>query len=84
MVPIEVVMKPAFTLETWWWNDTGETPKGNILPRWWINFVKDYPDRKDWHRVLKKTATYKIKSNGTIRLVFNSYDDLSFFILRYS
>ena len=76
-------MKPAFNLETWWWGD-GNTPSGRTVPTWWMNFVKDYPDTKDWHRVLKKTATYKIKNNGTIRLVFNSYDDLSFFILRYS
>ena len=76
-------MKPAFNLETWWWGD-GETPKGNKVPRWWMNFVKDYPNSKDWHRVLKKTATYIIKNNGMIRLVFNSYDDLSFFMLRYS
>lgn len=76
-------MKPAFNLETWWWGD-GQTARGNKVPRWWMNFVKDYPDSKDWHRVLKKTATYKIKNNGMIRLVFNSYDDLSFFILRYS
>ena len=75
-------MKPAFNLETWWWGD-GETPKGNIIPRWWINFVKEYPNSKDWHRVLKKSATYKLKTNGTIRLVFNSHDDLSFFILRW-
>lgn len=83
MVPIEVVMKPAFNLETWWWGN-GETPKGNILPRWWINFVNEYPDSKDWYRVLKKSATYRIKNNGMIRLVFNSPDELSFFILRWS
>ena len=77
-------MKPAFTLDTWWWGDNLGAKTGKVIPRWWMNFVKDYPDRKDWHRVLKKTATYKIKNNGTIRLVFNSYDDLSFFILRYS
>ena len=76
-------MKTAFNLETWWWGD-GETPKGNILPRWWINFVKEYPDTKDWPRVLKKSATYRIKNNGMIRLVFHGPDELSFFILRYS
>ena len=76
-------MKPAFNLDTWWWGD-GNTPSGRKVPRWGMNFVKDYPDTKDWHRVLKKSATYKIKNNGMIRLVFNSPDDLSFFILRWS
>ena len=74
-------MKPAFNLETFWWGN-GETPKGNIIPRWWINFVKEYPD--DWPRVLKKSATYRINNNGMIRVVFHGPDELSFFMLRYS
>lgn len=76
-------MKTAFTLETRWWND-GETYSGKKIPRWWVNFVKEYPDSKDWYKILKSYAKYRVKSNSKVRLVFNGPEELSFFILRYS
>ena len=76
-------MKPAFNLETWWWGD-GNTPSGKPIPRWWMNFVKEYPDSRDWYKVLKSHAKYRVKNDGTIRLVFHGPNELSFFMLRYS
>ncbi len=75
-------MKTSFTLETWWWGD-GQTPKGNTVPRWWMNFIEAYPGT-DWHNILTKHAKYRVKNNGTIRVVFNSSEDLTFFLLRWS
>ena len=50
-------MKPAFNLDTWWWGD-GNTPSGRTVPSWWMNFVKEYPDSKDWYKVLKNHAVW--------------------------
>lgn len=84
MVPVEVGMKTAFTLDVWWWGD-GIGPKtGKKIPSWWMNFVNEYPDRALWPPKLKKYAKYRHKNNSTVRIVFHSPNDLSFFILRYS
>lgn len=76
-------MKPAFTFETFWWGN-GQTPKGKTIPRWWINFCNEYDDTNKWHPAITKYANYRLKSNGTIRVVFHGPEELSFFILRYS
>ncbi len=76
MVPIEVVMKTAFTFKRWYWGD--EDP-----PQWWSNFIKDRP-LNDAVKELYPVAKVRQKMNGNIRVVFNSPADLSFFILRWS
>ena len=79
MVPVEVVMKTAFTFKRWYWGDEHEKQP----PQWWINFTKD----KEFHKLydeLSAVATIRYKTNGSIRVVFKSPEDLTFFVLRYS
>lgn len=77
-------MKPAFTLDTWWWGDEIGPKTGKPVPSWWRNFVNEHPYRATWEPDLKKYAKYRCKNNGTVRLVFHGPNELSFFILRYS
>lgn len=72
-------MKTAFTFKRWYWGDTHETQP----PQWWINFTKDKPFHLLYNE-LSNVAKVRYKTNGNIRVVFNSASDLSFFILRYS
>ena len=77
-------MKTAFTLDTWWWGDELGAKTGKPIPTWWKNFVAENPVQASWAPKLKKYAKYRHKNNGTVRIVFHSPNDLSFFILRYS
>lgn len=71
-------MKTAFTFKRWYWQDIDEQP-----PNWWHNFVADrFLD--DALRELRSVAKVREKPNGKIRVVFNSPEDLTFFILRWS
>lgn len=72
-------MKTAFTFKRWYWGEEHEKQP----PQWWTNFIKG----KQFHELYKELSTVakvKYKMNGSIRVVFNSPSDLSFFILRYS
>ena len=73
-------MKTAFTFKRWYW---GYEHGQDQPPQWWTNFIKD----KQFHELYKELSTVAkvmYKMNGSIRVVFNSPGDLSFFILRYS
>jgi hypothetical protein len=82
---VGMVMKTAFTFKRWYWG-YGHDPDHNDPdqpPQWWTNFVKG----KEFHELYKELSTVakvRYKPNGSIRVVFNSPSDLSFFILRYS
>lgn len=77
-------MKTAFTLDTWWWGDEFGAKTGKPIPSWWKNFVTENPVQASWAPKLRKYAKYRHKNNGTVRIVFHSLNDLSFFILRWS
>jgi hypothetical protein len=69
-------MKTAFTFKRWYWGD--ENP-----PQWWSTFTKDKPFH-ELYKELEPVAKVRYKTNGRIRVVFNSPELLSFFILRWS
>jgi hypothetical protein len=69
-------MKTAFTFKRWYWGD--ENP-----PQWWSTFTKDKPFH-ELYKELEPVAKVRYKTNGSIRVVFNSPELLSFFILRWS
>lgn len=71
-------MKTAFTFKNWCWGDEYER-----LPSWWRNLLKDKP-LNDAVKELEQYASFRYKSNGNMRVVFNSPELLSFFILRWS
>lgn len=71
-------MKTAFTLKRWYWGDEYDTQ-----PRWWKNFCLGR-SLDEVIMELHPVAKAKLKSNGKIRVVFNSPEELSFFILRWS
>lgn len=71
-------MKTAFTFKKWYWADDYEKQP----PQWWTNFCKAY--RQTFDKELSRVAKVRYKSNGSIRIVFNSPEDLTFFILRWS
>jgi hypothetical protein len=76
---VEMEMKTAFTFKRWYWGDNYDKRP----PQWWTNFIKG----KEFHELYKELSTVakvRYKPNGSIRVVFNSPSDLSFFILRYS
>jgi hypothetical protein len=69
-------MKTAFTFKNWYWGDEDQPPQ------WWANFLKAY--RQTFDKELSRVAKVRYKTNGNIRVVFNSPELLSFFILRWS
>ena len=69
-------MKTAFTFKRWYWGD--EDP-----PQWWTNFSNANPSQT-FDKELSRVAKVRYKPNGSIRVVFNSPELLSFFILRWS
>jgi len=74
-------MKTAFTFKRWYWGDKHEKQP----PHWWTNFLKAYsPSGETAYKELSKIAKVRHKTNGSIRVVFNSPEDLTFFILRWS
>lgn len=74
-------MKTAFTFKKWYWGVEYEKQP----PQWWKNFIKEYnPSEEDALKELSAIARVRRKSNGNIRVVFNSVSDLSFFILKWS
>lgn len=79
LVRIEVFMKTAFTFKRWYWGAEHEAQP----PHWWINFAKDKPFHLLYNE-LSNVAKVRYKTNGNIRVVFNSANDLAFFILRHS
>jgi hypothetical protein len=82
LVPVEVVMKLSYNLKTWYWglDQYEEQP-----PIWWYNFMKTIDDHKDYAIKLKPYATFRPKGmTNKCRIVFNSPEDLTFFILRWS
>jgi hypothetical protein len=72
-------VKTAFTFKRWYWGQLHDDQP----PQWWTNFTKSKPI---WqiHKELEPVAKVRQKSNGNIRVVFNSPADLTMFILRYS
>jgi hypothetical protein len=71
-------MKTAYTFKRWYWGDEYERQ-----PQWWRNLLKDKP-LYDAVKELKRVAKVRYKTNGNIRIVFNSPDELAFFIMRWS
>jgi hypothetical protein len=71
-------MKTAYTFKRWYWGDEYERQ-----PQWWTNFRKAY-HVQPFDKELSRVAKVRYKSNGNIRIVFNSPEDLTFFILRWS
>jgi hypothetical protein len=71
-------MKTAFTFKNWYWGDEDQPPQ------WWTNFRKAYLSLRTFDKELSRVAKVRHKSNGSIRIVFNSPEDLTFFILRWS
>jgi hypothetical protein len=74
-----MVTKTAFTFKRWYWGDGYEKPP----PQWWTNFLKDRP-LKEVGEELSAVAEVRYEPNGDIRVLFNSPEILSFFILRWS
>ena len=72
-------MKTAFTFKRWYWGD----PYDEHPPKWWENFLRGRMT-EDALRELRSVAKVREKPNGKIRVVFNSPEDLTFFILRWS
>ncbi len=72
-------MKTAYTFKRWYWGD--EYNKGP--PQWWNNFLRGRM-MNDALKELYPIAKVREKSNGNLRVVFNSPNDLAFFILRWS
>ena len=72
-------MKTAFTFKKWYWGETYERQP----PHWWTNFLHANP-AQTFDKELSKVAKVRYKTNGKIRIVFNSPGDLTFFILRWS
>ena len=70
-------MKTAFTFKNWYWGDEDQPPQ------WWTNFRKAYHTHLN-NTELSRVAKVRFKPNGSIRIVFNSPEDLTFFILRWS
>jgi hypothetical protein len=73
-------MKTAFTFKKWYWG-IGHDP--DQPPQWWANFIKG----KEFHELYKELSTVakvRHKMNDSIRVEFNSPNDLAFFILRWS
>ncbi len=73
-------MKTAFTFKRWYWG-YGHDP--DQPPQWWSNFTKDKPFSTLYDE-LSSVARVRYKTNGNIRVVFNSPSDLTMFILRWS
>lgn len=71
-------MKTAFTFKRWYWGDEYDKQ-----PHWWRNFA-DGRLIDEAIKELYPVAKVRQKSNGSIRVVFNSPNDLAFFILRWS
>jgi hypothetical protein len=74
-----MVTKTAFTFKRWYWGDSYEKQP----PQWWTNFLKDRP-LKEVVEELSAVAEVRYEPNGDIRVLFNSPELLSFFILRWS
>ena len=72
-------MKTAFTFKKWYWADDYEKQP----PQWWTNFSTANPSQT-FDTELSRVAKIRYKTNGNIRVVFNSPELLSFFILRWS
>lgn len=72
-------MKTAFTFRRWYWGDEYDKQP----PQWWTNFSNANPVRT-FDKELSHVAKVRYKPNGNIRVVFNSPNDLAFFILRWS
>ena len=70
-------MKTAYTFKRWYWDDDDQPPQ------WWSNFLRGrWAD--DAYKELYPIAKVREKTNGDIRVVFNSPNDLAFFIMRWS
>jgi hypothetical protein len=69
-------MKTAYTFKRWYWGD--EDP-----PQWWSNFLRGRW-ATDAYKELYPIAKVREKTNGDIRVVFNSPNELAFFIMRWS
>lgn len=72
-------MKTAYTFKRWYWGDEHEKQP----PQWWTNFSNDNP-LQTFDKELSRVAKVRYKSNGNIRVVFKSPEDLTYFILRWS
>jgi hypothetical protein len=72
-------MKTAFTFKKWYWGEQYERQP----PQWWTNFSNANPSQT-FDKELSRVAKVRYKPNGSIRVVFNSPELLSFFILRWS
>jgi hypothetical protein len=72
-------MKTAFTFKKWYWGDEYDKHP----PQWWTNFSNANPSQT-FDKELSHVAKVRYKSNGNIRIVFNSPKELTLFILRWS
>jgi len=73
-------MKTAFTFKKWYWGPLHDDQP----PHWWTNFTEGKSISVSKITELSRVAKVRQKSNGSLRVVFKSPGDLSFFILRWS
>ena len=74
-------MKTAYTFKIWYWGEDHEKQP----PHWWKNFLKEYsPSGEAAFKDLSKIAKVIPATNGSIHVEFNSPEDLTFFVLRWS